>query len=954
MGSNAPPAELRERLQTFVDWRYNHLDGDEKGEAQLFLERLFLAFGHEGLREAGATLEKRVAKRSAGGTAFADLVWRPRLLLEMKKGKEPLGKHYQQAFEYWIDLVPDRPQYTVLCNFDEFWVFDLNKQLDEPVDRLALKDLPKRWEVLGFMLPEPVRPVFGNDLESVTRDAAATLVRVTNSIMEREIARERAQRFAMQCLVALVAEDIGLLPSHLFSRSIEESADGGSAYDLLFGLFEEMNRPGTTPAGRYEGTPYFNGGLFRIAEPFDLTAEELDALHHAAAQDWSEVRPEIFGTIFEQSMGKDERHAFGAHFTSGADIQRVVLPTIVRPWRERIEAASTARQLSEVEDDLLRFRVLDPACGCGNFLYIAYREMRKLEKQIHDKRATVSRRRKSGPRGTAVMSFIRPDQFFGIDINPFAVEIAKVTLMLGKQLAAAELGDEHTVLPLDDLDNNIVAGDALFMTWPTFDACIGNPPYLGRRRLIQERGAAYANELQERYPDVGGVSDYVVYWFRRAHDGLLEGGRAGLVGTNTIRETDTRRASLDYITDNGGEITDAWSSLEWSGDAVVHVSIVNWVKGPASGDRTLWLDEGQRKAVLPRITGSLQPELDLRAAKDLAANKKPKVFFQGQTPGHTEGFVLSPDEAAALAGKDPLTALVLYPYVIGDELLHQPMPGRWVIDIDADDASEAMAIAPAAYDRLRSIVLPDRQKRAEEEAAANAEVLARSPKARVNWHHRNFLARWWQHSYRREEFLRAIAPLDRFITTAATASHLRKPVFLFVSSSIHPSHAVQCLAMDDDYSLGILQSSAHELWFRGRCSRLKSDLRYTSKTVFNSFPWPQNPSERAVAGVVEAVDEILQVREARLRLGLSLANQYDTLREPGRNALRVAHERLDAAVVAAYGFDPSHDTVDQLLELNVELAAREERGDQVRGPGAAGLSGTRVTNMFVAAPALEG
>ena len=954
MAASAGPGELQVRLQSFVDWRRNHLKGDEKGEAQLFLERLFLAFGHQGLREAGGTLESRVAKRSAGGTAFADLVWKPRLLLEMKKSGQQLARHYQQAFEYWIDLVPDRPEFTVLCNFDEFWIYDLNKQLDEPVDRVALIDLPRRWEALGFMLPTPVKPVFGNDLVAVTRSAASTLVRVANSLLERGVNRDRAQRFAMQCLVAMVAEDIGLLPSHLLTHAIEDSADGGSAYDLIFGLFEEMNRPGTTPAGRYAGTPYFNGGLFRDADPFDLEIDELLALRVAASEDWSDVRPEIFGTIFEQSMGQDERHAFGAHFTSGTDIQRIVLPTIVRPWRERIESATTARELGQVEAELLRFRVLDPACGCGNFLYIAYRELRKLEKQIQDRRTAMSRRSKSGPRGTVALSFVRPDQFYGIDINPFAVEIAKVTLMLGKQLAAAELGDEHTVLPLDDLDSNFIVGDALLMDWPAFDACVGNPPYLGRRRLVDERGSQYTSRLAEVYPDVGGVSDYVAYWFRRAHDGLAKGGRAGLVGTNTIRQTDTRKVSLDYIVDHGGTITDAWSSLVWSGDAVVHVSIVNWVKGDWDGERTLWLDEDRRKVTLPFIAGDLSEHLDLRSAADLACNARPKVFFQGQTAGHTAGFVLTEAEARRLVHTDGRSRSVLHPYIIGDDLLHLGQPGRWVIDIDAADATSAQATAPAAFDRVKRLVLPDRESKANDEARANAELEASNPKARRNWHHRNFLARWWQLSYRREDLLAAIGAIDRYITVSRVASEGRPPVFVFASSKIRPSDAVQCFSFDDDYSFGILQSGLHEAWFRQRCSTLKSDLRYTSKTVFSTFPWPQTPSDASVAAVVDAAKTLLGVRSDLLKQGLSLAQQYDSLRAPGRNSVRDAHDLLEKAVFDAYGFDRSADALVQLLALNKEVADRERTGARVRGPGGYGLKGTVATTSCVRPLSLDG
>src|SRR5207248_2030779 len=159
-------------------------------------------------------------------------------------------------------------------------------------------------------------------------------------------------RFTMQSVMAMFSEDTGLLTEHPYTRALEDSADGGSAFDLVFGLFREMDTHGVTPAGRYTGTPYFNGGLYRDVTPFDLTIEELVALRHAASFDWSDVRPEIFGTLFEQSLGKDERHAYGAHFTSGADIQRIVLPTIVRPWRERIEAASTLRELGALEQEL--------------------------------------------------------------------------------------------------------------------------------------------------------------------------------------------------------------------------------------------------------------------------------------------------------------------------------------------------------------------------------------------------------------------------------------------------------------------------------------------------------------------------------------------------------------------------------------------------------------------------
>jgi len=171
--ANLPVDELRERLDGFVRYRQEHLRGDEKGEAAIFLENLFRAMGHEGVRQAGATLEQRIKKHDNGGTAYADLEWKPRVLIEMKKAGRDLSRDYHQVFDYWIELVPDRPEFVVLCNFDDFWVYDLNRQLEEPVDRVSLGDLPRRWESLAFLLPQQEEPSFGNDLVAVTRETAA-------------------------------------------------------------------------------------------------------------------------------------------------------------------------------------------------------------------------------------------------------------------------------------------------------------------------------------------------------------------------------------------------------------------------------------------------------------------------------------------------------------------------------------------------------------------------------------------------------------------------------------------------------------------------------------------------------------------------------------------------------------------------------------------------------------
>lgn len=948
MPSNPPVEELRERLTTFIEWWRSNIHGDEKGQSQVFLDRLFQALGHGGVFDAGATMEERIKAKSRGGTAFADLVWKPRVLIEMKKRGEDLSKHYRQAFEYWIDLVPDRPEFVVLCNFDELWVYDLNSQLEEPVDKVTVEDLDRRWEPLAFLLPHREEPSFGNDLVAVTRETASMVSAVFNNIVGRGVDRDAAQRFVLQAVMAMFAEDIGLLPRHFFTQAIEDVVAGNdTAYDLLFALFREMNAKGETPAGRFEGTPYFNGGLYADITPFELTKEEVAALALASQENWGEVRPVIFGTLFEQSLDKPERHAYGAYFTSEADIQKVVLPSIVRPWRERIERATTLEELGQVENDMLNYRVLDPACGSGNFLYVAYRELRRLERQLHDKR--LRRSREQGREEAMRMSFVSTRQFFGIDLRPFAVEVAKVTLMLGRKLAADELGDERAYLPLDDLDDNFQTANAVTTDWPDFSVCIGNPPYLGAKRILDEKDPAEVSALRKAYPNIGGMSDYVAYWFRKTHDLLPEGGRAGLVGTANIRSGDSRANTLDYIVDNGGVITEAISSQPWSGDATVEVSIVNWTKGEYDGPKTLWLSRGTVKMEVEEITGSLSAETDLRAAVELEANRRPQVIYQGQTPAHKD-FVLKPEQAQAMVARHPQNRVVLFPYLVGRDLNGTGEPSRFIIDIDADDAMTAQALAPDAYEHVKQNVLPTRQERAAKEAARNEELLDADLGRTVTWHQKNFLDRWWRLGWRRGDMLTAIGGLSRYIVLSRVSVWTRPSIYAFVSPDVRPSDALNVFAFEDDYSFGILHSTYHRAYFEERCSKMRVDLRYTSGTVFDTFPWPQAPTEDTVEAVVTAVENLINFRDERLAAGITLEKQYSSLREPGRNPLGDLHKKLDEAVAAAYGFSDDEDPLAQLLALNQSIAEEERGGMTPRRPGNEGLADTKRTSSRIEPP----
>ena len=562
--------------------------------------------------------------------------------------------------------------------------------MGEPVDIVAIEDLPRRYPALNFLFPDNPEPVFGNDLEAVSRDAADKVARLFNMLIERGVDRAEAQRFVLQVVIAMFAEDIGLLPASIVYNLVDDCLHKGqSAYDLFGSLFHQMNSTKPATGGRFQHVPYFDGGIFQTINFIDLQPPELQLIGGdggAATKDWSKVNPAIFGTIFQQSMDTTERHAYGAHFTSEADILRIVTPTIARPWRERIAKASTMKKLLALRAQLMNFKVLDPACGSGNFLYLSYRELVRVEIALMAKLKDMVSEKNFREQAKTV-SLISPRQFYGIDRDSFGVELAKVTLMLAKKLALDEAievlkreqielplyGDE--ALPLDNLDANVICDDALFADWPEVDAIIGNPPYQSKNKMQQELGRAYVNEVREYFPDVDGRADYCVYWFRKAHNHLKKGQRAGLVGTNTIRQNYSRTGGLDYIVGNGGTITDAVSSMKWSGEAVVFVSIVNWINASQPGNKRLYMQEGNDPSQgwsysdVDTIGPALSFVKDVTQARIIQANAARGGCYQGQTHGH-QGFLLTLEEANAEISTNKPSADVLFPYLIAKRVSH--------------------------------------------------------------------------------------------------------------------------------------------------------------------------------------------------------------------------------------------------------------------------------------------
>jgi len=948
---------IQQPLQDFVDF-VKRLKGDEKGEAQLFCDRLFRAFGHGGIVEANGKLEARIKFSESGRTKFADCLWSPEgkegVLIEMKKRAEKnLATHFPQVRDYWIEMNPEKvigaraqkPKYIILCNFDRFIIY---KHLTL-VDEISIDEFIDRASAFNFLLSEDKEPIFHNNVESISQNAARTIGEIfKHLVFEKGVKQQVAQRFLLQCVLALFSEDFGLLPHSIVSEIILDCQKGQNSYDLFGGLFKQMASPEPASGGRFKHIPYFNGGLFDVVEPLELDKTSIDLLAQASKFIWKNVNPAIFGALFESTMDGKERHQFGAHFTSEVDILKIVTPTIIRPWKERLEKAKTLADLEAMLDDLAKFKVLDPACGCGNFLFVSYRELKNIEMQVIEKIAANFSLRSLQTTKFGI-SRISTKQFYGIDILPVAVEVAKMTMMLAKELAADEWNKRitpltsmlalsfDTGLPLDRLEDNIVLADALFCQWPEFDVVVGNPPYQSKNKMQMEMDKDYIDRVRAQYPEVPGRADYCVYWFRRTHDELKPGQRAGLVGTNTIRQNYSREGGLDYIVNNGGTITDAVSTQVWSGDAVVYVSIVNWLKGKEKEKKRLSIQQGDfvdspfEYYEPENINSALSLVIDLTSAKSLNINVNSQACFQGQTHGH-EGFLLPREEAENILQSDGKYKDILFPYIIASEMIgnYGSMPKRYVIDFRKHDIFSAQKYSKV-FNLVESSVLPDRKSAAKEEKERNSSALAKNRSARVNHHHANFLKNWWKLSYSRDDLMAIVETLPRYCVCGRVT---RRPIFEFVSSNIHPNDAMQVFALVDDYSFGILQSTVHWEWFVARCSTLKGDFRYTSNSVFDSFPWPQKPTKAQVDAIAKYAIELRAARRKVMQENhLSLRELYRTMEQTPNNAVSDIQEKMDNAVRSAYGMKNNEDILAFLLSLNQQLAQKETNGEDITGPG---------------------
>ncbi len=891
--------EIRSELTKFAA-KWKSYSGTEKAEAQTYLNELFACYGSD---RGGVGAKFEDFKASAG---FMDLHWPGTVIVEMKApAKERSEKHRDQLRSYWMessDQATNTPaaRWVLLCNFKSFEIWEPGRFPNAALKEFDLADLPDNYDSLMFLAGPDQEPTFSAHNRALTTDAVRSVATLYKSLVDRSAAQiDEIQRFVLQSVWCLFAEDLNMIDDYPLQKIAQLCLNDTtrSSATELGQLFRVLNQKSDRlREGLLSGTRYVNGELFTKPAEIRLEPAELRNLLAAAEFDWTQVDPTIFGSLMEGVLGKERRWELGAHYTHEADIMKIVTPTIIRPWRERITSVGTTDAGVALLNELCEFRVLDPACGCGNFLYVAYRELRALEFEL--KARINSLARDAGLPVPSGLPYYPLHNLYGLDIERIAVAIARITLWMGHRQTVETYKDQPQMrgedpLPLVDLSNIHVA-DALRVSWPEVDAIIGNPPFLGASHVRGALGDEYVGWLKHEFGV--GVKDYCVYWFRRAQDHLKPGQRAGLVGTNSISQNLGRSASLEYIVETGGVITDAISSQVWPGEAKVHVSIVNWIKDSHSEPGGAILD-GKAVAAI---------DASLRAAQ--ANAWQPAVIrqnsgrcFKGPSP-NAKGLLLSAETAASLIAESGADYReVVRPYLTAADIAGDPAqaPSRWVIDFGLRTLEQA-AHYPKALSIVRELVKPEREDN----------------------NMKSCRKKWWIFGAPRTALRNAVAPLPRHV---ASGRHGKRFLACWANPWTLASDATNVFAFADNYSMGILTSRAHVAWAWHQSSTLKGDLRYTPTSVFATFPWPDPVTEEQREAVAQASRQLLGRRtEICLSEQIGLTTLYNRMDDGAFTDLRDLHKQLDDAVAACYGWPTSvsqgdAELVRRLTALNKEI-----------------------------------
>lgn len=884
--------EIRTNLTAFAG-RWDLKEGYEKGEAQTFLNEFLACFDPD-------LPDRARFEHFQKDSGFEDCRIPGLVIIEMKSATEAdkLEKHREQLLDYWGNSADPEtntpaPRFAVLCAFRRFELWEPGGFPGEPRLVIDLNQLPQHFAAFSFLLGE--KPIFDANDETITVEAVNELAQLLTSLEQRdEGSADERRSFLLQSVWCMFAEDTGQLEDLGFTRLLEGLLDSPSrsSADELGGLFEWLNDPSPKRPqhGLYQGVPYVNGSLFEHAAHIHLEGEELEMMRRLAGFDWSLVEPAVFGSLMQAVFGPERQHRLGAHYTPEFEIQLVVDPTITGPWKKRIESLVSYEDAVATLLDLHEYRVLDPACGCGNFLSIAFRELRGIEDILRKRIADLAKSegRSVGPEVPG--TYFPISNMLGIEIESFAVDLARLSLWMAQWLTAEKLGQSEQTLPLADL-SCIQRKDALQVPWPVAEAIVSNPPYHGSQNLRKVLTDQQIEFIQEEFDC--GLQDYCVYWLRRAAQVMRSGDRAGMVGTNSIAQNQGREAGLNYVVEHGGVITDAVSRHDWPGDAVVNVSIVNWIQNPPEVPADFLLDGEVAVGISTRLQES---KIAIEEYETLSANEGRS--FQGPIP--VGPFDLSIEEGQdLLARKDADYGKVVKPYLIGKDIASRPDHGasRMTIDFGFLPLEKAEGY-PVALEIVRERVKPKRDKNEDE----------------------RFRKYWWQFGRPRGEMREALSSLSRYIGGTATGKRF---LFTWVDSEVCPSNAMNVFAFEDDFSMGILCSSTHLAWAEAEGSSLRKDLRYTPTSCFETFPWP-SASQAQRDEIGRLCRELIELRsKICLEEQIGLTTLYNRMEDNAWQDLRMAHEALDKAVAKAYGW-PAKVAGDP-VEIRARLAALHAR-----------------------------
>ena len=912
------------------------ISGTERALAQQHFLDLCKVLGQPSPTDAdrqGAfyTFEKKVIK-AGGGPGFADVWLKDHFAWEYKREKKDLDAAYAQIIQYKDDL--GNPPLLVVCDLHRFRVHTNFTGTAKKVYSFDLNtfDQPENQQILRWLFTEPERLKPTITTEGVTREAAIRFGSIAQRLAARNEDPHRTAHFLVQVLFCLFAEDNGLLPRGLVAKTLSFCAKFPSQFpDKMSSLLQSMAAGGFF---NMEVIPYFNGGLFREVDVVALDAVEIGILAEAAKLDWSSIEPAIFGTLFERSLDPNSRAQLGAHYTGRVDIERVVDPVVMTPLRRRWDAvredaakvkaawdaATTfqtrrnrqddfARVILTFQEELTKIRVLDPACGSGNFLYVALAKIMDLEKELLRYGA------ESGLSG--MLPAVRPSQMLGIEINEYARELAQVVIWIGYlqwMIGNGFSGLSEPILePLETIEHRDALLDrsdpdhAKEAEWPAADFIIGNPPFLGGKRIRSEMGDQYTELLHRTFSGrLPPFADLVCYFFEKARSEIerTRSRRAGLLATNSIRGG-ANRIALDRIKSTG-DIFMAWDNEPWVLDgAAVRISIVAFDDGSE-------LEKMLDGVVVAEVTSALTGGVSLLVAARLLENAG--IGFTGDQP--TGPFDVTEAQAHhwMAAPENPNgenNTVVIRPYWSGSDVTGR-WSHRWIVDFGVDTSMERAALYELPFEYVREHVLLSRNK--------NVSPLLKEG--------------WWLHWRPRGEMRAAISRhcKGRFLCTPHVSKHR---VFQWLEVNVLPNNLLIAFAREDDYFFGVLHSHAHEVWSLRMGTSLEDRPRYTPTTCFETFPLPWSPGTEPVndSRVIEigvaakALDDLRRswldpegASDAELKKR-TLTNLYNA--RP--TWLANAHARLDRAVWEAYGWSdgdpnsvPEDVILSRLLGLNIE------------------------------------